>query len=177
MKILMLDGTFGNRYNSLREELIKKMDGNEIEVIKLDEKKIAYCTGCWSCWTRTPGVCMHKDFTPELCRAVINADFVVHFTENSAGFATSVTKKALDKLITLVHPYIVIVNNECHHRKRYDEYPKFGLVFVDDESSEEDFMITKTIFERLSLNIKTELSLAIHVTAAEGGFEYEDFSI
>lgn len=177
MKVLVLDGTFGNRYNDLREEFIEKLNEHEVDVIKLEEKKISYCTGCWSCWTKTPGVCAHKDFTPEYCKAVINSDYVIHFTENSAGYATSITKKSLDKLIPLVHPYIVAVNGECHHRKRYDKYPKFGLVFVDSESNEEDFQITKLLFERLSLNIKTELAMALHVTSAKGVFQYEDFSI
>ena len=41
--------------------------GAEVEVVNLREKKIKYCIGCFTCWTKTPGNCIHKDdMTKEL---------------------------------------------------------------------------------------------------------------
>ena len=35
--------------------------GAEVEVANLREKKIKNCIGCFTCWTKTPGECVHKD--------------------------------------------------------------------------------------------------------------------
>ncbi len=41
--------------------------GADVEVVNLREKKIKYCIGCFTCWTKTPGKCIHKDdMTKEL---------------------------------------------------------------------------------------------------------------
>lgn len=177
MKILILDGTFGDRHTGFRRDLVEKMAPHPVEVIKLEDVPIVYCTGCWTCWVKTPGICVHKDFTPDLCRAVINADLVIHFTENSAGFATSLTKKATEKLIPLIHPYIELVDGECHHQKRYETYPEFGLVFIDEEPDGEDFETTKRIYQRFALNAKSKLSLSLRVKVTEGGYACEPFSL
>ena len=35
--------------------------GAEVEVIELRRKTIKNCIGCYTCWTKTPGKCIHKD--------------------------------------------------------------------------------------------------------------------
>ena len=42
--------------------------GAEVETIHLRKKKINNCIGCYTCWTKTPGVCVHKD---DMTRRVI----------------------------------------------------------------------------------------------------------
>ena len=45
------------------ELLVKGMReaGAEVEVVALREKSIKNCIGCLTCWTKTPGTCIHKD--------------------------------------------------------------------------------------------------------------------
>jgi hypothetical protein len=74
------------------------------------------------------------------------------------GFVSSLLKKAMDKMIPLVHPYIEIVNGENHHQKRYPHYPGLALVLEkDDKSDEEDLEIISDIFRRLAINFKSDL--------------------
>ena len=35
--------------------------GAEVDTVNLREKKIKNCIGCFTCWTKTPGQCIHKD--------------------------------------------------------------------------------------------------------------------
>jgi len=60
--------------------LVKGMQqaGAEVEVVNLHEKKIRNCVGCFTCWTKTPGKCIHKDdMTKELFPKWLKSDFVV----------------------------------------------------------------------------------------------------
>lgn len=166
MDLVILDGTYGSQYDAVRHKIVSKYEslGANIEIVKLEDQNIGYCTGCLSCWFKTPGHCIHKDDTHDILRKVINSDLVIHLTENTLGFSTSMTKKMIDKFVALMHPYIVIDQEECHHRKRYETYPKQGLVFIDNNKNIEDFKTTEKIFERSALNFKTTLAVSIHTT-------------
>ena len=103
--------------------------------------KINYCTGCWHCWVKTPGQCSSKDQSLDVCRTVINSDFTLWASPIIMGFPSALLKKVTDKLIPLVHPYIVLDQGEAHHLARYDHYPQFGLLLekngdTDDEDIE-----------------------------------------
>ena len=55
--------------------------GAEVEIVNLREKKIKYCIGCFTCWTKTPGKCIHKDdMTKELFSKWLNSDLAVYAT-------------------------------------------------------------------------------------------------
>ncbi|MGZ3592655.1 MAG: flavodoxin family protein, partial [Syntrophales bacterium] len=64
--------------------------GADVEVVHLRNKKVNNCIGCFTCWTKTPGVCLHKDdMTGELFPKWAGADLVIyasplyHFTVNA----------------------------------------------------------------------------------------------
>ena len=48
----------GIMLNSLIEGM--REAGAEVEVVSLSKKTIKPCAGCFSCWTKTPGKCIHK---------------------------------------------------------------------------------------------------------------------
>lgn len=179
MKLVLLDGTYGNSCLEARKVIENefRLKNDELEVFKLEDLSVAFCTGCWSCWVKTPGKCVHNDDTQLLLKAVINADRVIHFTENSMGFTSALTKKILDKFVPLIHPHITVDNKECHHVKRYDRYPTLGLVYVDDQLNQKDFEISKKMFERAALNFKSSLAYSRHMTKSQGGVANETHSI
>ena len=49
--------------------------GNEVEKIRVAEKKIGFCTGCYAC--RNTGVCAIKDDMDEVMQKLIDADVIV----------------------------------------------------------------------------------------------------
>lgn len=165
MKILALDGTFGSKYQELIDVLLSQFVTHDIEVVHIESQQIAYCTGCWSCWLKTPGLCVHNDDTQTVLRKAINSDMVIIFTENSVGYMTSNSKKVLEKFIPLVHPYIELVEGECHHIRRYDKYPKLGLIYIDDSINKKDYELTKHMVERAALNFKTTLDISLHASS------------
>ena len=73
MKILALNSSplgYGESKTELKlNTLVEGMRSAraEVEVIDLQTKKVNNCAGCFSCWTKTPGTCIHKDdMTQEL---------------------------------------------------------------------------------------------------------------
>lgn len=53
--------------------------GAVVDVANLREKKISPCIGCFTCWTKTPGRCIHKDdMTADLFPRWLAADLAVY---------------------------------------------------------------------------------------------------
>ena len=50
--------------------------GNKVEKIRVAEKKIGFCSGCYYC-QKSGGVCAKKDDMPELLQKMIDADVIV----------------------------------------------------------------------------------------------------
>ncbi len=131
---------------------------NNVKVFRLSDMQLHYCIGCWTCWWETPGICIHKDDAPEVFKAVINSDFFIFASPLIAGFTSALLKKITDRLIVLIHPYMIVKQDESHHRKRYDNYPDFGLILQKEaETDEEDLQIVKDIYDRLSVNFHSKL--------------------
>jgi multimeric flavodoxin WrbA len=162
MKITIIDGSpafYSNQDYTLElaTKLIEK--GHQVFLIKASKMKINFCQGCWSCWWKTPGVCPQKDDMEEIYRSYMKSDIVIHFSPLMAGFISSSLKTINDRSVPLVLPYVTIVQDECHHKSRYEKYPFFGLILDYNESDDEDVNITRKLYERLTLNLKTDLKI------------------
>ncbi len=169
MRVAIIDGTCkkaSHRIGNLTTEYIKGL-GHRVDYLKISEMKIAYCIGCWSCWVKTPGRCIHEDGTQLLLRSIINSNLVIHLTERSLGTITSLSKKTLDKSIPLVHPYIKVFQGECHHLHRYDHYPQHALIFIDREKSKKHLSLAVRYLDRATTNLKGGIGFSDVFTGEE----------
>ena len=98
--------------------------GCGVQSVRLRELAIAPCTGCFGCWTRTPGECVFPDDSRDVLRTYIGSDIVVFATPVTFGGYSSQLKKLLDRLIPVLDPRFTVVGGEVHHRLRYRRYPK-----------------------------------------------------
>lgn len=161
MKITILNGNpnadnvkFDNYLKNLSDLL--ESSQHTVTILKLREIDVRYCIGCWGCWVKTPGECIVKDGSRDICREYINSNFVLFASPVIMGFTTALLKKARDKLIPLLHPYFEIAQNEVHHLSRYDKYPLIGLLLEKGEDTdEEDVKIISDISRRGAINFKT----------------------
>lgn len=78
-KVLILSGSPRKNGNSdiLCDEFMKGAieGGNEVEKIRVAEKKIGFCMGCYAC--EPTGVCAIKDDMAEVLQKMIDADVIV----------------------------------------------------------------------------------------------------
>ena len=166
MTITILDGNPKNgstHFNSYITDLksLLKLKGHTVKLFTLREMDIKSCTGCWGCWVKTPGECIIPDDSIEIRKVIINSEWLIFASPLIMGFTSALLKIIQDKLIPLVHPYIELVNDECHHKKRYDDYPKIGLVYGKEPDTDmEDIRIVTDIYKRMALNFKSKLIFA-----------------
>ena len=129
--------------------------GHEVTTFDLRELRLKGCRGCWGCWVRTPGECVQGDDSARLCRAAIASGLVVLASRVAMGFTSALLKRALDQMIPLVHPHLVIQGGEVHHRARYARYPAMGLLLAAGPGADaEDLEITAALWSRLARNLK-----------------------
>ena len=78
-KVLILSGSPRKNGNSdlLCDEFLKGAleSGNEVEKIRVAEKKIGFCRACYAC--KETGVCAIKDDMAEVLQKMIDADVIV----------------------------------------------------------------------------------------------------
>ena len=148
------------------ENHMKKMNKNRfgsddsIKMFNLSEITVNQCTGCFSCWLKTPGECIFKDSMEEIYFEIVKADIMILVSPIKTGFISGKIKTFLDRLIPLLLPYFEIINNEFHHTGRYENYPILGMILEKTESTEDtDINTIKKFFERFSLNFHSKVEI------------------
>jgi multimeric flavodoxin WrbA len=149
MKVLAVNssprGDGQSKTKLMLNHLVKGMrePGAEVEVVELRKRKVNNCIGCFTCWTKTPGVCIHRDdMTKELYPKWLEADLVVyatplyHFTVNAA------MKAFIERTLPTLQPFFEGVNGRIFHPRRH-ELPK--AVFLSVAGFPE-----KEVFDQLS---------------------------
>jgi len=163
MRITVLNGNpnehnlgFDTYLSNLNEKLTAS--GHSVTHLALRAMEAGYCTGCWSCWVKTPGECTFTDGSHAVCRAVINSDLTIFASPVIMGYLSALLKKFMDKMIPLILPYITEDQGEAHHVHRYEpsDYPIGGLLLEKTPGTDqEDVEIIRSIHERTMLNLKS----------------------
>jgi len=93
--------------------------GAQVEVVHLRTKTVKNCIGCYTCWTKTPGRCIHRDdMADELFPKFLDADIAVlatplyHFTMNAA------MKAFIERTLPVLEPYLRHKGQTTHHPLR-----------------------------------------------------------
>jgi hypothetical protein len=163
MNTLILKGgpaTGHQDFHSYIKNLEQKLSQNSgtVQTCDLAEMNIHYCTGCWSCWVKTPGRCMFRDDMEPIYPKIVAADLLIYAAPLVMGFVHSSLKKAMDRTIPILLPYFGIHHGECHHYLRYPKVPDLGvLVEKEKDTDAADLEIVTHTFQRLSLNFRSRL--------------------
>jgi multimeric flavodoxin WrbA len=126
MKILALNSsprTGGqSRTELMLNHLVEGMQeaGAEVDVVNLHAKKINYCIGCYTCWTKTPGKCLHKDdMSAELFPKWLNSDVAVYATPLYNFTLNAEMKAFMERLLPFMEPFFEQRDNRSVHTLRH----------------------------------------------------------
>lgn len=119
---------------------LKNHQENTAFYLDLSERKLNHCCGCWTCWWKTPGKCIHKDLD-DFYRSYVNADRAVFVAKLNNGFLSGNLKTLLDRMIPLFLPYTENRDGGTWHTKRYPKYPDVDFYYDYDFKDEEEYQI------------------------------------
>jgi hypothetical protein len=128
-------------------------EGWVVDAWTLRDEKIAYCLGCFECWTKTPGVCRIADAGRDVPASIISSDLAVYLTPLSFGGYSSELKKAVDRSICLISPFFTRIDGEVHHHARYARYPALIGMGVLPKPDPQQERIFSTLVERNAINM------------------------
>jgi hypothetical protein len=136
MKVLALNGSprlkSSSTYHML-QPLLAGMEtaGAQTEVIHLRSLKLKPCLGCYSCWVRTPGVCVQKDGMAGALEKFNSADLVIFGTPLYVFTMTGIMKNFIDRLIPRLESWLIPhpqVPGVTGHPDRFHKPEKMFLV-------------------------------------------------
>ena len=80
--------------------------GASVEIVNLREKKIQHCIGCFTCWTQTPGQCLHKDdMSTELLPKLQAADVAVYASPLYFHSVNALMACFRERMLPMVEPF------------------------------------------------------------------------
>jgi multimeric flavodoxin WrbA len=113
--------------------------GAKVEVVNLRKKEIKNCIGCFTCWTKTPGKCLHKDdMTNELFPKWLEADLVVYATPLYYHFMNAAMSTFLERTLPAIQPFFERSEGKTHHPLR-QKVPSTVLLSVCGFPEESEF--------------------------------------
>ena len=119
MKVLAFNGSPRMKKGVTDSLLQTFLDGAEsagaqTETVYVAKQKIKYCVGCFSCWFKHPGKCIHDDDMLMIRKKIKAADIIVFGCPVYFDGFTAQMKTMLDRLIAGGSPFIE--NRDGHAR-------------------------------------------------------------
>ncbi len=102
--------------------------GAAVDVINLHKKSIKNCIGCFTCWTKTPGKCLHKDdMSNEIYPKYLDADLLVLATPLYHYTVNATMKAFIERTLPDLQPFFKLRNGVTSHPIRHKTPPVVAL--------------------------------------------------
>jgi multimeric flavodoxin WrbA/putative sterol carrier protein len=157
MKILAIQGSPRPKASNteiLLQEFLKgaQSQGAETETVYLKEKEIHSCVGCYTCWAKTPGVCVFRDDMPDLLEKVRGCDILVYATPLYNFNVTALLKAFQERLLPLLDPHLIKAGDTYRHPQRYAVNRKMVLISTCGFPEASHFDGLREVFRHLERN-------------------------
>ncbi|MEW6349634.1 MAG: flavodoxin family protein [Thermodesulfobacteriota bacterium] len=135
--------------------------GAQVETVLLAKQKIKQCVGCFTCYAKTPGVCVHKDDMPSLSEKIRESDLMVFATPVYLDGMTSLAKTFLDRLVVFLDPHFEVKGDGLVHPLRTKFPEKLFLVSVCGYPGLHNFDPLVLHIKRVAHNLHSSFSGAL----------------
>lgn len=172
MRAIVLNGAIGpDALLDVCEEHVTRMlvaAGVGTDVRRLRDTPVAWCQGCFECWTHTPGICKIDDVGRDIAESFATSDLVVYLTPTTFGGYSSELKKALDRVLGVLLPFMKRIDGEVHHPPRYAQRRVLGVIASCGDQSAEAEATMRTLVTRNAINFATVHDEVAFVDATMG---------
>lgn len=112
MRVLALNGSprmkASSTYHILQPFLAgMAAAGAKTELIHIRRLDLNPCIGCYTCWVRTPGICIYKDSMAEIIGAYNRSDLVIFGTPLYHFSMSGIMKTFIDRLLPRYEPWLI----------------------------------------------------------------------
>ena len=128
MKVLALNSSARTEGQSKTELMLRYLiegmreAGAEVEIVNLRDKKIKVCVGCFTCWTKTPGQCVHQDdMTKELFPKWLAADICIYATPLFHHTINATMKIFIERTLPSLEPFLLESEDRWVHPLRHKQ--------------------------------------------------------
>jgi putative sterol carrier protein len=138
--IVVFDGGYRSSKNSKTTFMVNhfidgaKQVGAAVEYFKLKDYNIKDCTGCYTCWTKSPGECIFdnkkvEDDMSMFRKKYREADLVVFASPLYIFNVSGILKTFMDRLLPVLQPYMLLNDKgNIMHPDRFPEKGEQGFV-------------------------------------------------
>lgn len=113
---------------------------------------VKHCIGCFGCWVKTPGQCVIKDRCDVITSYIPKCDEIVIISPILYGGYSERIKAVLERANGYILPYFRIVNDQMHHKMRYNNPFKLNVYFYG-ECYENEKHIAKRLVKANAVNL------------------------
>ncbi|MBF8983167.1 NAD(P)H-dependent oxidoreductase [Lutibacter sp. B2] len=168
-KVLILNGSPRGKKGNTAKLIDQFMKGyqtvkpnSHIDYVELRKKNVKNCIGCFNCWTKTPGKCIHGDDMETLLQQYIDANVVIWATPLYHHGMTSILKTFVERTLPISEPYIIKKEGKFAHPERYETSGKRNILISNCGFPEHhNFDIMMQSFKRITNNHIDESILCI----------------
>ena len=136
MKVLALNSSARSKGQTktglLLDHLVAGMRdaGAEVEVVELRKKKVNYCIGCFTCFSKTPGKCLHKDdMASELFPKWLESDLAVYASPLFYFTVNAEMKAFIERTAPILLPFFENDGRQTYHPLRC-RHPRVVMLSV-----------------------------------------------
>ena len=136
MKVLALNSSARTGGESKTELMLNHLvegmreAGAEVEVVNLRKKNIKNCIGCFTCMTKTPGQCVHKDdMSAELFPKWLQSDLVVYASPLFHYTVNATMKAFIERTFPICEPFLEQHGGRTFHPLRH-KHPAIVMLSV-----------------------------------------------
>ena len=131
MKVFLINGSpKGQRSNTYRlaSAFLFGMGDLELRECVASRMEIKPCTGCFSCWNKTPGQCIHRDDMQQVMENILWADVILWSFPLYYFSIPGPMKNLMDRQLPMTLPFMVSDAESGGHPSRYDMSNKRHVV-------------------------------------------------
>ena len=138
--------------------------GAGVEIVHLRQKNVKNCIGCYTCWTKTPGLCLHQDdMTRELYPKWLAADLVVYATPLYHFTVNATLKAFIERTLPILQPFF----EEHKGRTRHPLRQKMPAVVMLSVAGFPDDAVFEQLSSWANYVFRTSLAAEIYRAGAE----------